>query len=1465
MRGRKAASVMGLALIVVVAGAAAGGSAKTGSKAPASKAPTAANVAAPRPAAQPILSGTIRSSVTGRPIAAARVEVFPLRDPEAARERRAAQDVEERPLAGGSTDGAGVFSVAVPPGTTVAIVAEAKGHARSRLGRPVTVSEDRDLGRFDLPMGRAVGGKVVDAAGKPIAGAAVVGFVDPGTRRAGGLRGFARAFASASAPPFPSFTRTGIDGSFVFPAAPERNLSIRAFAPGMAPALVEETRSAAGVVIRMEAGTPLAGRVISPDGKSPMAGAWVLAGDDGWDGATRTGADGAFKLDRLRAGPLSITASLPSAVIAGESTGSPLPPSSFFAPSSPFRATLPSPAATPPLVLKLRQGGVVRTRALDAETREPIAGVLLSLDAPGEALPRPATTRGKGDVIFPGVPVGRVEMSADADGYLDEDVSPFALAAGQTREISVALRPAASIEGTVRDKSGRPIAGATVDISGPPPGGLKLPIPIFFPIGIDPVTTDAQGRFRIEPLPARSELKLSVTSSAFAPWDTAGIHLRPGERRKGMEVILDPGEVISGRVVHGDGTPVPGAAITASRRREDGPGGMVIRIDTGGGGGRRRANPMAGEALPAVVTSDDGTFRVHGVTAGVWSLDVESDGFAPKNVAGLKLVEGSGADVGDVTLEPGAVLSGIVTTTSGEPIPFARGRVTKEFSLLGQFTAEIDGSFQTRSLKAGEAVTLTVDADGFGSVEKAGLTPPAEALTIALPAASRISGTVVDKETNQPIPDFSVSVSRNRNMGGGMARMAQVMQGPEAAFHDDGGAFTIDGVDPGKIMVSAKASGYRDSQVAELEVGEGKDLTGVTLTLDHAAHVSGTIVDGRGRPVSGATVDKKETSGGGFGMMIRGGAGRGATSDGDGNFVLDGLSRERMTLSVTHDDYESSTVDVDTSRDVENLKVSLSRGGSIAGTVLHQDDGSPVDRATVTATAAGSDRFSGARSVTAGPDGAFAIEGVSAGRYTLHAEAAGLTPADQEVIVDAGGAPAPVELKLAGGVTLTGSITGLKEADLPQFTVRLVSGGFGKSAAVDSEGKFEMKGLSPGSATLLASSGIFGGKSMTKAIDIPKGSAAVEATIEFPRGNLVNGTVTHGADPIAGASVIFRNDATSASTTATTDSAGHYSAEDLESGDYTVNVMQFSTGLSHNTKLKVDGDEDFDIPMPVRTLTGRVLDAVSGQPIEGAEISAGKPGETGPRAGSGMYMSLGGKSARSGAGGAFKVEGLEERSYVLTAEKDHYASQQRNAVIVDGAEPGEIVFQLKPGEELVFQANDSASGQLMTNISAIVMSPVKGDPLAPGAVTPAPLFHNPLSADASNYFHIDSLREGTYDVVLGGGGVGTETIRDVTIPWTKHEPLTATLVKGESLEINVSGLALHDAAKGLLLDGMDKPVVPSLFFADPVFTVRPGVPTITLGGLKPGTYTVKLALPTGQPAQKSVVVSPGQKATVSFP
>jgi len=1421
-------------------------------------------VQAPSPK-QLAITGTLFSAATDKPIPGAHVEVFRALDTEEARGRRAARDLSATPIAQATTGAGGAFSLTVPEGSRLLVVAEAKGHARSSLGRPIALPEDRDLGRFDLPKGRALSGKVVDASGKPVSGAMVMAYVERDPRRLGGGASFVRGMIAPGPAPFPSLATTGSDGQFAFESLPERAVTLRAIAPGMASALMKDVRFSSSVLLRLEEGHPVAGRVLAPDGKAAAVGAWVLAGDDGWDGAVKSEADGSFKMDHVRSGSVSLVASLPTPL------AEPSPARSTWAPSAPLNVALPASSKTPPPVLRLRPGGIVRARLIDAESREPVTAAALYLDAPAETAPRPATTGKGGDAIFTGVPAGRIEMRADADGYLDEQIHPFSLVAGQTKEISLALHPAASLDGTVRDASGRPVAGATVSISGPPPMAISLPIPIYFPIGVDPVATDSQGRFALAPLPARAALKVSVASKDFAPWEMAGIKLRPGEKRAGMEVLLKDGETISGRVLDADGQPVAAASVVASHKPEGGPAGMVMRFGgsgSGRGGGSHggRMGPQQGEDLPAVVTKKDGTFHVHGATAGIWSVDVEAEGFAPKSLGGLKLEETGGLDVGDVTLEPGAAVNGIVLGPNGEPVPYARCRVTKDFSVLADMKAAGDGTFGSRSLPTGETVSLAVDADGYASVEKPGLTTPIENLVISLTPASRVSGRVVDKETGKPVTDFSIAVSRSRGMGGGAMRMNMMVAGPETPFHTEDGTFLVEDVDPGKVSMAARAAGYRDATLSEVEVPEGKDLDGLTFSMEHAASVSGTITDASGRPIAGASVSKKENSGGGFGMRVAIGAG-GATSDGDGRFVLDGLDRGPMTIEATHPDYESGTVDVDTTRDVENLKINLSRGGSLSGTVAHAEDGTPVDGATVTAAAVGGNPFTGSRSATTGPDGAFTIEALSSGRYTVRAEAAGLTSAEaSNIIVDPGSPAQAIDLQMEGGVTLTGTITGVKESQLPDFTVRVLNGAFGKSAPVDSSGRFQVKGLAPGPMNLLASSGIFGGRSMTKTVEIPKGVSEFDTTIEFPKGNTVRGMVTRGGEPIAGATVIFRSEATRDSSTGSSDAAGQYSVEDLEPGDYDVDVLSFGSGASHSVKCKVDSDEDFDIDLPVRRITGRVIVAGSNKPIDGASISIEKSGESSPAAGSGPRIFFG-QGSRTDATGTFRIEGIEDGSYTLTARRDGYALEKKSLDLVDGAEPGPVVIEMSPSEGFSFRATDTQSGIPMKSISVLaVRSGGAADPLATGAVSPQADFRGSLSADAGGTFHVDTLPPGTYDIVLGGQGIASENLRGVKVP---SAATSVSMVDGGSVEIRLSaasgGTPGGAAARGVLLEETSRLVVrTNTFFTNPVFEVRPGE-TFTLRSVKPGRYIVRLVMPDGSTVERSAAVAAGATGTISLP
>lgn len=1402
----------------------------------------------------PALTGLVTSTDNQKPLPGARVQVYAQLDPEAARERHAKGDPIGEPLARAMTDSDGRFKMPAPAGQRLVVVVQAPGRARSFLPEPILISgvTERDVGQLELPPGHRLTGKVIDTAGKPVAGARVIALA-PRRRARGGGAGFARRMSlESNLPPFPDVTRSAADGTFTLDSLPDRPVTLRAWADGLAPGLIENVPAGAGVTVRLGPGHSIAGKVVAPDGKTAVAGAQVVAGDDGWDGVTRSGADGTFRLENQREGPASLVACLNAT-------------SSLLAPSAPIHLSLPAAAQKSALLLKLRPGGLVRGRAIDSETRKPMPGVAITLDAPGEDEPRPGVTDARGEVLFSGVPLGSIRARAQADGYLATELNDTPLAADQTREWTAAMRPGASIEGTVRDASGHPIQGARVSISGPPPFSMPVRLPLFFPIGVDPVTTDARGRFAIEKLPSRDELKVSVQSDGFAPWEMAGIKLRPGERRAGMEVLLDAGAILSGRLVTADHQPVAAASVKASRRQESGPGGMVIRIDAGPG--RRGASGLGAEELPAVESGPDGLFRVRGARPGVWSLEVSARGFAPRSVGGLKLETSTPVlDAGDILLEPGAALRGRVVTAAGEPVPYARGAVRKELSVVSTFNTGANGEFTTDELVPGEAVTLTVDADGYAAAEKNGLTPPLDDMVVTLVASSRVAGQVLDRETRRPVPDFSIAMSRSRGGGGGGMRMNVAIAGPETPFHSEDGRFVIEDVDPGKMSVAARAPGYKESALRDVDVPEGRDLEGLVFTLDRSATVSGRVLDDRGLPLSGVAVRKKETSGG-MGFVIGGpGGGSEASTDGDGEFTLFGLDRGALTLSFNHPEYEPAERDIDTSRDIEGLRVTLSRGATLSGTVLHEESGSPVAGASVSAVAAGVDRFGGGRSVTTGPDGAFTLDAVPPGRYTLRAEATGLSGASiDNVVVSPGAALPQYELRMGGGVTLSGTITGVKETDMPQFTVRAVAaaggfggfGGFGTTAPVDAGGHFEIKGLTAGNLTLIAGSGLFGGRSVTKTVQIPDDTPLFETILEFPHGSTVEGNVTRGGRPVDGANVIFLHEVNRSRATATADAAGHYVAEDLDDGDYSVDVVQFSSGISHSTRVSVKADRRFDIELPLARIAGTVKDSGTGLPLDGAVVSVKKESAAQPAAGTAFLFR---NEARTDATGAYTIDGLDEGTYTLTARKDGYGYEPRVVTIAPTVQPDDVPFELSRVDAFSFRALDSSSGLPLRSLNALVMVG-GGDPLAPNGSGATSVFREQISADAAGLFRLDSLQPGRYRIVLGGQNLATETLDDVKVPAPET---TISMRTGGTVEVTADSLKTGQTGKAVLLDPSGRPVYLNPYFVEPTFVLRPGA-SATLTDVKPGTYRIRASMPGGGIAEKPVEVAEGKTTRIAIP
>ncbi len=115
--------------------------------------------------------------------------------------------------------------------------------------------------------------------------------------------------------------------------------------------------------------------------------------------------------------------------------------------------------------------------------------------------------------------------------------------------------PAGEIRGVVRDAStGLAIAGADVRIAtAGPEDDAKEPA---YLLG---ASTDAEGRFRLADLEENEEVDLEVTHDGYTPVRQYSIRPRPGGSP--LDVRLEPGIRLSGRVVDEWGVPLPGVTV----------------------------------------------------------------------------------------------------------------------------------------------------------------------------------------------------------------------------------------------------------------------------------------------------------------------------------------------------------------------------------------------------------------------------------------------------------------------------------------------------------------------------------------------------------------------------------------------------------------------------------------------------------------------------------------------------------------------------------------------------------------------------------------------------------------------------------------------------------------------------------------------------------------------------------------
>jgi len=486
--------------------------------------------------------------------------------------------------------------------------------------------------------------------------------------------------------------------------------------------------------------------------------------------------------------------------------------------------------------------------------------------------------------------------------------------AGEDRVSDLTLVPGAAIFGTVVDRtSGKPVAGAAVSFSMErmrAQGGASRRA------RKDETTiTRADGRFALRQLGA-AQYQIMAAADHRASRAPAEVSLAIAEQLSGVVVVVDRAQNATGIVVDGDGKPVPDVDVEAVEM---------------------------GDLPPVSTRTDaDGRFVLAGLGVGKYSLILAGEGIlsstmettfevGTEDVRDLRVPVARGttmrgvvrpAAVAQVSLRPGASVSGFAVLTEGRKAKDARGR------------SDADGAFELGSVPPGQWRVIANGIDGsYGETEVTITEAGPQDVVVELAPRATVRGTVVDA-AGAAIENAKIAIEPDGPPG--PARVDGISDQTDAE-----GRFELVGVVEGRHRVLAHdRHGSRLLQVgAELDdrgtlvvVADGSAPALRLEVVEPAGEVAGVVLDAAGGPHADAWLTLNPVRGEGF----RGRYGRErppSVSGPDGSFRFAGLPDGRYTLQVTSRKGDAIAELGDIEVGTTDLQVQLSALASVAGRV----------------------------------------------------------------------------------------------------------------------------------------------------------------------------------------------------------------------------------------------------------------------------------------------------------------------------------------------------------------------------------------------------------------------------------------------------------------------------------------------------------------------------------------------------
>ncbi|MBI2423433.1 MAG: carboxypeptidase regulatory-like domain-containing protein [Candidatus Hydrogenedentes bacterium] len=682
----------------------------------------------------------------------------------------------------------------------------------------------------------------------------------------------------------------------------------------------------------------------------------------------------------------------------------------------------------------------------------------------------------------------------------------------------------------------------------------------------------------------------------------------------------------------------------------------------------------------------DGTFKVDNLPWGTYvALATSTEGFFGIDDGTIR------ADYKEdsVTLQlfPGGQISGIVKNRQGQPIENARVFVTHYKGMLGDTNIDqnwvktltqksgADGTFAFPYLIDG-SYEIVASAKGYGTNSVQDVKLGAKGAEIVLDGAGSASGTVVDLETDDALPNITIKLA------------SRFWMDQYETKSDPQGKFVLTDLPEGEHIASVVHDQYvASADTSKFKVSAGKETTGLQIGVTMGGLITGRVYDkDSGEGLRVALHLNSVNAEGSTAPQIS----KEQTSSADGSFSFDGLSTgayrvEREDIKGYPNDWESENrrklVTLRAGEALNNVDFVLERGLYIAGRLVDAE-GNPVTGGYVN----GNTRRGMHAGTQAEDDGTFILAGLSPNsEYTIRAGSKDLVSPPQEPIAIGDSPVEGIEIVMTAEAVISGIVVDPAGKPLENIGIiaRKTPDNYFGSSIIESEadGAFEVDQLTPGDFDLILSAP--GNHNFN--------NPPTETVTIREAGEKVDG-LRLVFDQLGGLTITGRvvNEAGEGISNVNINGYGPGSAEGRSTGDGSFELTALQEGAYHlnfdhheHTAQQMPGVEagakDLQVIMRGRgSIEGTIRDAVSGQPITEFSIvqAPGNQQRLDP------WM-IGNMTPIINDEGHFLLKLVQEGSATVGVKATGYALTTQ---VVDGIVAGEtvsgVVISMSPGQSV---------------------------------------------------------------------------------------------------------------------------------------------------------------------------------------